>query len=371
MNRKPLPAALVALPLAVAALLYPSCDATEAEVGTSSPATSGNGQDPQPAKFRKPDVAGAPELTMRLSGYLMGRLTPCGCASGQMGGLPRRVFNLKVDKNHDLLIEGGRIIDGSHGVSELDIEKMSTTLLVLGEAGYHALGLSSKELELPLEELAIYLAGSDVPVVASDLRLNDRFKDEIEWPGKAFTERKAKAVTARIASLTLTLPKGDASKYFTLLTPDKAWAEAMAGVDPKHYRILLVHGNRRQAAKMTALAPRPDLVICIGNDYAEPPSNEDYENGVPVVFPGIRGRILLDITLARGQDGPALTRYRSIYLRGSKTVKGAMEDKTANQVILDHRATVKQLGLREKLAGRIPTANGATYVGSSSCKQCH
>ncbi|MHC4853250.1 MAG: hypothetical protein ACYTF5_14645, partial [Planctomycetota bacterium] len=211
MNRKPLPAALVALPLAVAALLYPSCDATEAEVGTSSPATSGNGQDPQPAKFRKPDVAGAPELTMRLSGYLMGRLTPCGCASGQMGGLPRRVFNLKVDKNHDLLIEGGRIIDGSHGVSELDIEKMSTTLLVLGEAGYHALGLSSKELELPLEELAIYLAGSDVPVVASDLRLNDRFKDEIEWPGKAFTERKAKAVTARIASLTLTLPKGDAS----------------------------------------------------------------------------------------------------------------------------------------------------------------
>ncbi len=48
-----------------------------------------------------------------------------------------------------------------------------------------------------------------------------------------------------------------------------------------------------------------------------------------------------------------------------------MEDKTAKQVILAHRGTVKDLGLREKLAGRLPTKNGASYVGSSACKECH
>ena len=126
MNPKLLPAALVALPLALAAIL--SCDADRMNVNRQGD------QDPQQKGFQKPDVTGAPELTMRISGYMMGRLTPCGCASGQMGGLPRRVFNLKADRNHELLIEGGRIIDGSHGVTELDLEKMSTALEGCGAA---------------------------------------------------------------------------------------------------------------------------------------------------------------------------------------------------------------------------------------------
>ena len=32
-------------------------------------------------------------------------LEPCGCASGQLGGLPRRVRQLKQDSDYDLLIE--------------------------------------------------------------------------------------------------------------------------------------------------------------------------------------------------------------------------------------------------------------------------
>ena len=134
---KSFPAALVALPLALGAILFCDTDRLNA-VGETD-------QDPQQKSFRKPDVIGAPELTMRISGFLMGRLTPCGCASGQLGGLPRRVFNLKADRNHELLIEGGRIIDGSHGVTELDLEKMSTALQVLSESKYHALGISPKD----------------------------------------------------------------------------------------------------------------------------------------------------------------------------------------------------------------------------------
>ncbi len=368
MKRSRLPAILVVL----VSFAIASCEADPPDTAVEGVATRG-AQDPGQQAFRKPNVVGAPELTMRVSGYMMGRLTPCGCASGQMGGLPRRVFNLKADRNHELLIEGGRIIDGSHGVTALDLEKMSTALQVLSESEtrYDVLGLCPKDLELPIEDLATYLGGYDVPVVCSDLKLKEEFKDKVQWPAKAFTERKATAVTARIASLTLALPEGNSRRYFTLLPPRDAWEAAMAGVDPGHYRLLLVHGNRRQAAQMTALSPRPDLVICIGNDFSEPPAGEDYQNGVPVVFPGIRGRMLLDLTLARGKDGPALTRYRVIYLRGSRTVKGAMEDKTANQVILAHRDTVKELGLREGLAGRLPTKNGAEYVGSGACKKCH
>ncbi|MEE9125663.1 MAG: hypothetical protein V3U11_00845, partial [Planctomycetota bacterium] len=117
-----LPRALLALPVGLAVLVYLACDVDP--VAQQRPATAGaQEQEPQKTQFQKPNVTGAPELTMRISGYMMGRLTPCGCASGQFGGLPRRVFNLKADRNHELLIEGGRIIDGSHGVTDLDMEK--------------------------------------------------------------------------------------------------------------------------------------------------------------------------------------------------------------------------------------------------------
>ena len=48
-------------------------------------------------------VASAPasagtRVTLRLSGSLEGRLEPCGCASGQIGGLARRSFRLQGDR---------------------------------------------------------------------------------------------------------------------------------------------------------------------------------------------------------------------------------------------------------------------------------
>ena len=54
------------------------------------------------------DVA-APRVRLRLSGHLEGRLEPCGCASGQMGGLARRAFLLRQDRNYDILIDNAYV----------------------------------------------------------------------------------------------------------------------------------------------------------------------------------------------------------------------------------------------------------------------
>ena len=89
------------------------------------------------------------------------------------------------------------------------------------------------------------------------------------------------------------------------------------------------------------------------------------------MHPGTRGRYLLDVKLARRDGSPVVLEYRPIALTGSKTAKGAMQDRDVVALILDHRQQVKELGLREEMAERSPTRTGASYVGSDKCAACH
>jgi hypothetical protein len=263
----------------------------------------------------------APRARLRLSGAMGGRLEPCGCAKAQLGGLPRRVFYLQQDPDFDLLIEGGNLIEDG---TPLSGAKMMTALTVLGmQAGYHALGLGPADLDLPLDELVPYLQAFPIEAVSSDLVA----PQDLDWP---------------------VLP----------------WIEST-------YRVLLVHGVPDTARAQAALEPKPDLIVGITDEIAEPPSAAEPALGVPLVFPGSRGRMLLDVTLARIDGQPRLTRYQVIRLQGSETAKGALEDPDAKLVLLDHRHQVKAEGLREKMARQLPTSNGASYVGSKECAECH
>lgn len=310
-----------------------------------------------------------PRLRLRVSGNLEGRLEPCGCASGQLGGLARRAFYLKQDRNYDLLIEGGNAVKSG---SPLDIEKLATALAVLDMQGYSVLGLGADDFSLPPADLSMYLQGFGVTAVASDLVERAPVNAGEAFPSKPYRDHDGE-VPARVASLVLHLPDGPARTHFELLPPQEAWSKAMADCPPARMRLLLVHGSEHEVRAATAYTPRPDLVIGVSQAFNEPPGRPETENGVPVVFTGIRGRLLLDLALARRErDGtPELTRYEVVALAGSKTAPGAAEDRDTRAMILDHRQQVKKLGLRESMAEQKPLPDGRRYVGSAACADCH
>jgi hypothetical protein len=133
----------------------------------------------------------------------------------------------------------------------------------------------------------------------------------------------------------------------------------------------MVHGPTETVAAMAKLAPRPDLLVAINGAHHEPPGAPEVVGGVPVVAPGTRGRFLLDVTVAREGGASTVTRYEPIPLAGSQTAKGAMEDKDVVALMLQHRQTVKDAGIRELMAEVEPTPNGEEYVGTSRCIACH
>jgi hypothetical protein len=304
-------------------------------------------------------------VRLLISGSMLGRLEPCGCASGQLGGLARRMQHIGERRSYDVLLEGGNLVEGH---TELDVLKLFTAAQVLNgmQHPYDALGVGPKDLQLPLDEWSAFLAGA--PVAAADL---ESTRDD--WPGRAFVEKDVRGQKVRIASFTLSLPAAlqveDAP--VRLLPPAAAWQRALAGVEQATLRILMLHGTDTTArALVPTLSPPPDLVICCDDGHVEPASQAERIGAVPMVFAGIRGRVLLEVSLLRAPDGPQVA-CDLVPLAGSKTLPGGGGDPDVRAVLLAHREQVKADGILEKMARELPTPNGAAYVGSETCRACH
>jgi hypothetical protein len=91
---------------------------------------------------------------------------------------------------------------------------------------------------------------------------------------------------------------------------------------------------------------------------------------VPLVFAGIRGRVLLAVTLFREGTAPRAI-CELVPLPASKTVPGGGGDPSVRDLIVQHRHDVKSQDVLGKVVRQKPTANGAVYVGSTACKTCH
>lgn len=313
-----------------------------------------------------------PRLRLRLSGGLEGRLEPCGCASGQIGGLARRSFRVQSDAaRYDYLIEGGDLVEGGSILDEL---KLLTILEVLADrrAPYDALAIGPRDLELDPTFLSDVLgAFPNLPALAADLKPLEG--KAAAWPARAFVDlAEADKPSVRVASFVMRMPSeaSAGAATFAMLAPAEAWASATAGVEPDRFLVLLVHGGADGARALTGLSPKPDLIVAIG-DAAEPPAEPELRDGVPIVQPGIRGRFLVDVTLARGDGGSRVVAYERVTLEGSKTTKGAMEDADVRAQVLAHRHQAKDDGARAAMANRFPLAEGLRYVGSARCATCH
>lgn len=344
------------------------------EDGDALPVAEPPYQAPPRTPRQDPFPDGVASIRLFASGFMEGRLEPCGCASGQLGGLARRAFHLRQQEDDHVRIEGGNLVSGG---SELDLQKFYTAVEILfqGRLPYHALGVGPRDLTLEYPVWSGLLQAYGVPVVSADLLPPE---GEGTWPASPFVEQQVNGQTVRITGLTMSLPPktlpgdGNGLPDLGLLPPAEAWARALEGVAPETLRVLMVHADDETVRRVAgSLEPKPDLVIGVSRSRNEPPAQPERVAGVPVVFPGIRGRMLLDLSLARlPEDGPRLE-YRIVALQGSETRPGAMEDDDVKEAILRHRFQVRDDQVLQRMAEQLPTPTGAEYVGSFRCQACH
>lgn len=349
------PAALAALALVLSTLVASLAQCSQGK------AAAPIGQEPKPAVQAPP----ADRIRMLISGSMQGRLEPCGCASGQLGGLARRMQHVGEQGNYDLLIEGGGVVDGD---TPLDAMKLLTASQVLFAMKwrYDALGVGGKDLLVPRADWSMFLAGA--PVVASDL-----VSDAADWPAQPFVQKEVRGVALRVAALLLDPPAAALAGATAVkhLPPAAGWQRALEGAAPTTRRILLVHGDDAAIRRLVpTLQPAPDLVVGVDRGYDAPTAAPSRVGDVPLVFAGSRGRVLLDCWLHRDAQGGQIA-CELVPLAASRTVPGGGGDPQVKDVILAHRNDVKAQGILAQMAEQRPTASGATYVGSATCGACH
>ena len=325
------------------------------------PVTSGHSGAPSPQNPTPPPDT----LHLLISGSMHGRLEPCGCASGQLGGLARRAQHIGERRNYDLLIEGGDLVGGN---SELDSLKLWTTSTVLfAMQQYDALGVGLRDLQMPRDEWGGFL--DEAPVIATNLTC-----DDAAWPAKPYRDKTVRDFRVRMASLLLPDLPAELSERDDKLRrtdPVAAWSAAFADTDDDLLRIVLLHGGDDGIRKLVPqLEPRPDLAIGVDPAYIEPNSAPAMVGDVPLVFAGIRGRVLLDARLWR-ENGKPRVACELVPLAGSKTLPGGGGDPQVKDVILQHRHTVKEMDVLRTLAEQQETPSGDLYVGSETCRGCH
>lgn len=336
---------------------------TFTQCGPAKATTPGH---PAHASTQDPIAPPPDAIRILISGLMLGRLEPCGCASGQLGGLARRMQHIGEQRNYDLLLEGGNIVSGT---SELDKQKLFTAsqILFTMERSYDAVGVGIHDLELPLDDWSAFLLGG--PAIASNLTSTAE-----AWPAKPYQEKVIREKKVRIASLLLTeLPeslRGEASRV-KRTDPVAAWAAVFDEQPATTLRIAMVHGTDVNIRSIIPkLTPRPDLVIGVDASYIEPDSAATMIAGVPLVFTGIRGRVVLDAQLWRDGSGSRVA-CETVPLSGSKTIPGGGGDPNVKEVILMHRMNVADSNVLEQMAEQTPTANGDSYVGNAQCTSCH
>lgn len=131
------------------------------------------------ASCEKPAVPAPPRsVRLRLTCDVSGRIEPCGCFTGQFGGLSRTQTVLLAEGQPSLRVDAG---DAIAGVEDFHVIQYRHVLKAFGDLGFHALNLGRREAGLSAETLRSLAKDSPVPLVSANV-VDARTQEPIARP---------------------------------------------------------------------------------------------------------------------------------------------------------------------------------------------
>lgn len=377
---------LLALALVAVILTYVGCttktepEATDETPTPSKAAAQGGGSENTGEK----PFAGwpTPAAALLISGEQDGYLEPCGCTSGQLGGLRRRfelVERLREEQKWPVAAVdlGGLIKDpaSARGGSEETKAKFIISLKALGLLKYAAFALSVEDLENGVDEaFAQFLDLGDQPkVVVANITAAPGFEKNV-----------VRSVTSTAGSVKLRITAvldpealdklGDPAKDVLLpvvMPPDQALRQVLPELEKgTDTQVLLVQGPPELAKKLAEQFPAFDIVVAT-SPFDPPDEAERLNDGrTMLVTVGHKGQYVGVVGLYPGDDPKQKFRYQRITLNTrydgpSEPMRKLIEDDL--QEMLKQRGVVENFPRRDFVGG----TTGATFVGAESCKTCH
>ena len=322
------------------------------------------------SKFRSIDTPPFP-IHIAFTSDTSGRIEPCGCYTGQLGGLTRVSTHLGPSSGNRLLYEIG---DAVAGTEDFHVVHYDYLLRAYGEIGYAAVNLGHREARLSSEALQQAAANSPVPLISANL-LDASTHDPVVKPW-VVTELKNETSMLRVATIGVVDPKrmnGKTGDGIQIARMDEVLRRHLP--DMKKEADLLVCLAFTDEAGVRQLAEEfYEFVFILGGDVRQPSQLVE--------------KINRSWTLSTTNQARALGELKATWKANTKLVEDTVGNVTLMLDVIPQDPAVKahseqyRKDIRNiKLAIDIPGGDAsqlvpgvepsATYVGSQSCAACH
>jgi hypothetical protein len=296
-----------------------------------------------------------------------GRLTHCGCFSGQYGGLAR--LGSAVERHRSPSQMGVDVGDAIEGVEDYQLLKHRQVLKAYGGLGYAALNAGAREASLPAATLRLLGAESPVPFISANLR--DRASGAALLKAWTITERAGRRVAFVGVVDPRLLPDGP-GEGVEIEPMETCLARVLPDLKGKaDVLVLLAYADE---AALTALAGRfYEFAAVLGGAVSQPSRRLVQENRSLVYFTGNDAKSYGRLQLRVARDGRVAAGEHDIILLTDEYP----ENQDILELLVAYRAESRSLELdvdrpERAMADRVPGVRAASdYVGSPSCVGCH
>ncbi|MHC4240714.1 MAG: hypothetical protein ACYSUC_13370, partial [Planctomycetota bacterium] len=295
-------------------------------------------------------AAGADVLTVFLTGNELGKLKPCGCSGGQLGGFDRRAAILgRVPPLSRMIVDTGSFVETD---SKQDQIKFDVIVEALSRLDYDVVNLTEKDIEMAQGRDMLVPNGTGSPF--NIISVHDSADENLP-------ARYKKQFSLKNGNLAVTVASFD---------PESAPIETVRGLfAPTPFvqttNILIL--NRCDAPILDSIAQLGivDCLVC-PSESDEPQVTGEPNKRPLVISVGRYGKYVTKLQIRPNRAGgkPNL-RFSPVDVN-----EGLPGQQSLVELYKDYQQFVKAAELLEDQP-RYPLPNGLEYVGSESCKTCH
>jgi hypothetical protein len=324
-----------------------------------------------------------PLVALVLSGEMHGYVEPCGCTSGQTGGLARRATlmeQLRQDRGWNVvgLDLGGTMIPERIGRAQTKM-KFDLARDALESIGFVALGIGYEEAVSRQDEL-LELSERDKSQPEYDLRLTSAnvrpYPDNpelditqlyrvIDVPQGEGRKPFRVAVTSILGTSRSQGIAGDL--FFKILTPSEALRDVLPRMQAEQpdLLVLLSHAQAEESEQLATEFPDFPLVVSSGGPE-EGLLKPKQVGRTQLLFVGMKGKNVGVVGVY--PQAAERFKYELVKLDGARF---------KNHSDLDDRMQAYQDRLRDERPDQTDNANppahpsGRTFVGAKACADCH
>lgn len=308
-------------------------------------------------------------LTVHFTCDTAGRLEPCGCFSGQHGGLTRLRTWLEEQTNKGAVLNvdvGGAIAGGA----DYDLIQYRYLARAYGNMGFAALNMGGSEAMIPAKNLAALAGASPVPLVSASL-VDAESRKELLPPYQIVNAGGTRVGILGVVSPDSVPTPGEGLAVLGLNEAiDRHLRELVSKSD---IVILLAFADENEMRRLAR--DYFEFSLILGGDVAGPTQEILRENDSMILYTTNQARTVGTLTaVVAGGNRKHLTdpNYQIRLLE-----ENIPQDKDLLALVRDYRSEIRKTPLAiddphtvdpNAIPGVSPSA---TFVGSESCQSCH